>query len=57
VAQELQNRALAYGKDVTVNVYQAAGHAFFADYRPSYAEKAAFALWPEIVSFFEQHLM
>jgi carboxymethylenebutenolidase len=57
VAQELRNRALAYGKDVTVNVYQEAGHAFFADYRPSYRETAAFALWPEIVSFFEQHLM
>lgn len=56
-AQELQQRARAYGKDVTVKVFQDAGHAFLADYRPSYREKAAFELWPEIVSFFETQLM
>ena len=55
-AQELQNRAQAYGKDVTVTVFQDAGHAFLADYRPSYREGAAFALWPQIVSYFETHL-
>jgi carboxymethylenebutenolidase len=55
-ARELQDRAQAYGKDVTVTVFEEAGHAFLADYRPSYRERAAFALWPQIVSFFETHL-
>ncbi len=32
------------------------GHAFLADYRPSYREGPAFALWPKIVAFFEQNL-
>jgi len=29
---------------------------FFADYRPSYREKAAFELWPKMASFFDTHL-
>jgi dienelactone hydrolase len=29
---------------------------FFADYRPSYREPAAFELWPKMVSFFKTHL-
>ena len=34
-----------------------AGHAFFADVRPErYREKAAFELWPRMVSFFKTHL-
>lgn len=33
-----------------------AGHAFFADYRPSYRDEAAHALWAELVPFFEAHL-
>lgn len=41
----------------TIESFANAGHAFFADPRPDrYREKAAFELWPKMVSFFKQHL-
>ena len=55
-SEELQRRAKAAGKDVTVKVYKGAGHAFLADYRPSYREQPAFELWNDAVAFFERHL-
>ena len=39
-----------------MEVFAGAGHAFLADYRPSYDEKAAFTLWPKLTAFFDQHL-
>jgi carboxymethylenebutenolidase len=54
--REVQARLQAAGKDATLHVFEGAGHAFFADYRPSYREQAAFALWPEMVGFFQRHL-
>ena len=53
---ELKKRAQAAGKDVTTKVYKNAGHAFLADYRPSYREAAAQELWGDIQSFFGKHL-
>ncbi len=53
---ELKRRAQAAGKDVTTKVYQNAGHAFLADYRPSYREGPAQELWGDIRSFFDKHL-
>lgn len=53
---ELKKRAAASGKDVTTKIYQDAGHAFLADYRPSYREKPAFALWADIAAYFRKHL-
>ncbi|HVB16384.1 MAG TPA: dienelactone hydrolase family protein, partial [Stellaceae bacterium] len=54
---ELKKRAQAAGKkDVTTKIYQDAGHAFLADYRPSYREAAAHALWGDVVPFFSKHL-
>lgn len=42
---------------VTMERFANAGHAFFADARPErYREKAAFELWPKMVSFFKTHL-
>ena len=42
---------------VTMETFANAGHAFFADARPErYREKAAFELWPKMVSFFKTHL-
>ena len=38
MADEMKKRGA--GKDVTTKVYQNAGHAFLADYRPSYKEAA-----------------
>jgi carboxymethylenebutenolidase len=53
---ELKKRATDAGKDVTTKIYQAAGHAFLADYRPSYREKPAFELWTDITDYFGKHL-
>jgi carboxymethylenebutenolidase len=53
---ELKKRGQAAGKDVTTKIYKDAGHAFLADYRPSYREAAAQELWGDIQSFFGKHL-
>jgi carboxymethylenebutenolidase len=53
---ELKQRATAAGKTVTTKIYQDAGHAFLADYRPSYREKPAFELWADITDYFGKHL-
>jgi carboxymethylenebutenolidase len=55
-AAELGKRLEAAGKSVQVEVFKNAGHAFFADYRPSYREAPAFELWPKMVAFFKAHL-
>jgi carboxymethylenebutenolidase len=55
-SEELRNRAQRGGKDVTIKVYKNAGHAFLADYRPSYREEAAHELWRDAVAFFDKHL-
>ena len=53
---ELKKRGQAAGKDVTTKIYKNAGHAFLADYRPSYREAAAQELWGDAQSFFGKHL-
>ena len=53
---ELKRRAEAAGKNVTIKVYKNAGHAFLADYRPSYREGPATELWRDAVAFFDKHL-
>ena len=55
-AEVLRSRLAESGKPHEVKVFEEAGHAFFADYRPSYHEQSAFALWPQVTSFFETHL-
>ncbi len=55
-ATELRRRLERAGKAFQYEMFKNAGHAFFADYRPSYREKAAFELWPKMVSFFKTHL-
>ena len=55
-SEELKKRAQAAGKDATVKVYNGAGHAFLADYRPSYREGPATELWNDAVAFFNKHL-
>lgn len=44
------------GKDARVEIFDGAGHAFFADYRPSYREGPAFKLWDMVTEFFEAKL-
>jgi len=55
-SEELRTRAQRAGKDVTIKVYKNAGHAFLADYRPSYREQPAAELWSDAVAFFDKHL-
>lgn len=54
--EEVRSRLQGLGKDVTLDVFDNAGHAFFADTRPNYREQAAHALWPRVVDFFERTL-
>jgi len=56
VGERLRERASASGQEVKVDVYDGAGHAFFADYRPSYRAEPAARLWAEIVPFLARHL-
>jgi carboxymethylenebutenolidase len=44
------------GKTVVLKIYQDAGHAFLADYRPTYREAAAHLLWKDVLDFLEQHI-
>jgi carboxymethylenebutenolidase len=53
---QLRERAAKSGQEVKVDVYEGAGHAFFADYRPTYRPEPAAKLWLEIVPFFARHL-
>ena len=55
-SEELRSSAQRAGKDVTIKVYKNAGHAFLADYRPSYREGPAAELWKDAVAFFDKHL-
>jgi carboxymethylenebutenolidase len=57
-AEILRQRVEAAGKTplVTIHIYDEAGHAFFADYRPSYREGPAFELWDEVQAFFGEHV-
>jgi carboxymethylenebutenolidase len=61
VGEELRERALrspaaAAAKEIKVDVYDGAGHAFFADHRPTYRPEPAAKLWREIVPFLQRHL-
>jgi carboxymethylenebutenolidase len=56
LGQQLLDRASQSGWEVKVDIYEGAGHAFFADYRPNYRPGPAAKLWQEIVPFFERHL-
>lgn len=42
-------------RDCEIIVYPEAGHAFNADYRPSYHEPSAKAAWAEMLAWFKKH--
>jgi carboxymethylenebutenolidase len=42
--------------ETRVDIYEGAGHAFFADYRPTYRPSAAALLWERVVPFLDNHL-
>jgi carboxymethylenebutenolidase len=46
----------AHNPDVEIVVYPGAGHAFHADYRPSYNKAAADDGWNRCVAWFDKHL-
>jgi carboxymethylenebutenolidase len=56
LGEQLRERAMESGWEVQVDVYEGAGHAFIADYRPTYRPGPAAKLWQEIVPFFARHL-
>jgi carboxymethylenebutenolidase len=56
LGSQLRERASASGQEVRVDVYEGAGHAFLADYRPTYRPEPAARLWQEIVPFMRRHL-
>jgi carboxymethylenebutenolidase len=43
-------------KDVEIVIYPGAGHAFHADYRPSYKAEAAADAWKRCVGWFDKYL-
>jgi len=56
LGDQLRERAAASRRPVAVDVYEGAGHAFFADYRPNYRAGPAAKLWAKLVPFLDQHL-
>jgi carboxymethylenebutenolidase len=56
IGERLLEQASASGQEVEVEVYDGAGHAFFADYRPSYRPEPAARLWEHVVPFLARHL-
>jgi carboxymethylenebutenolidase len=56
IGEQLRARASESGQEVKVDVYEGAGHAFFADYRPTYRPEPAAKLWREVVPFLARHL-
>jgi carboxymethylenebutenolidase len=56
LAEQLREHAAKSGQPVKVDVYAGAGHAFLADYRPTYRPEPASRLWAEIVPFLQRHL-
>ena len=56
LGEQLRTAAERSGQPVRVDVYEGAGHAFFADYRPSYRPEPAAILWERVVPFLAEHL-
>lgn len=54
--ERLRQRLTEHKKEFEFKVYPNAGHAFFADYRPSYRQEAAVDAWVRVFDFFEKHL-
>lgn len=56
LAERLRSAVADLPYETQVDVYEGAGHAFFADYRPSYRPEPAGLLWSRIVPFLGKHL-
>jgi carboxymethylenebutenolidase len=49
--EELRSALLEHGKEHRIRSFAGAGHAFFADTRPSYREEQAHLAWKEFLDF------
>jgi carboxymethylenebutenolidase len=56
LAERLREGLAQSPHETRVDVYEGAGHAFFADYRPSYRPAPAALLWEQVVPFLDNHL-
>ena len=52
----VHDRLRQHGGKSILRIYDGAGHAFLADYRPTYREGPAHALWNDILDFLRQYL-
>lgn len=55
-AARLQEELDKHSKTYELRMYRHAGHAFFADYRPSYRAAAAQDMWHRVLLFYEKYL-
>ena len=53
--EKARDIAKAAGKEVEIVIYPEAGHAFHADYRPSYRKEAAEDGWRRMQDWFKRH--
>jgi carboxymethylenebutenolidase len=56
LGEQLRERLAQSSHETRVDIYEDAGHAFLADYRPTYRPAAAAKLWNAVVPFFAKHL-
>lgn len=56
LGKELRQSLRQAPHETRVDIYDGAGHAFFADYRPSYRPEPAAKLWERVVPFLDTHL-
>jgi carboxymethylenebutenolidase len=52
---QAESKAKAAGKTVEIVLYDGAGHAFAADYRPSYRKAAATDGWERMLAWFKRY--
>ena len=55
-AARLKEELDRHGKTYEFQMYRDAGHAFFADYRPSYRAAPAQDMWHRVLVFYEKYL-
>ncbi|MGE0821191.1 MAG: dienelactone hydrolase family protein [Candidatus Binatia bacterium] len=55
-AERLKAELDKHGKTYELRMYPHAGHAFFADYRPTYRAAAAQDMWHRVLRFYERYL-
>ena len=55
-AARLQEALERHGRTYEFHMYRNAGHAFFADYRPSYRAAAAQDMWHRVLVFYDKYL-